>query len=679
MGKYLFDRELSWIDFNQRVLYQSKNPQNLVLERLKFMGIVCSNFDEFFMVRLANTKNPFIHDAYDKAMKVLDDVYTTFQKNLQPDLENAGIVRIYPQMISDEQHQFIINYFEKELFSLLTPIAFHENQPIPLLHQLSVYQIVGLKNIQSKKNELKYAVIRNPKNASRVISLPNNDGKFHYILLEDLIHMFINRIFNGYEIVDHGIFRLTRAADMTLDEEQDEDFAQIMSQALLERHKNMIVRIEYVGEKALLNFLKKKLIFKSHMIFHSNQWIDLKSISQIAFNPGFENLKRPRWNPVTYREIENSKDLWVLLKQKDILVHHPYQSFDAFIKFINQAAIDPDVLAIKQTLYRAAIPSNVVKALITAAKLGKQVVILVELKARFDEERNINWAEQLVDAGATVLYGIAGLKTHSKACLIIRREPEGIKRYVHLGTGNYNEKTAELYTDYSFFSSRDELGEDVSQFFNVITGFSIPTNFSKIWIAPYYLRNQFKKMIKREAIKSGKKGHIIAKMNSLVDPDIIQTLYQASQKGVKIQLIVRGICCLKPQIKKISENIEVISIVDQFLEHHRVYYFYNDGAEDVFLASADLMPRNLDRRLEIMFPIEDQILKDEIKDHLETFLKDNTNAWVLNPDGTYQLKNSLNKKSLNAQEYFCQKAKSDDLKFKQRIQKDPKPQRPKKR
>lgn len=654
-----FDREMSWIDFNARVLHEAMEPSNPLLERLKFTGIVSSNFDEFFMVRMASLADtdPALKEVYGRAFQLCDLQREDFEKVLAPEMEKAGLVRVRPPHLTERQHEYLNNLLHQELMPLLTPIAIRDEHTLPSLVNMSLYRIFQLTD-PKVSGSLHYAAVEMPKSYARIISLGSESG-YAFILLEDVVSLFARELFPGYQILQQGSIRITRAADLSLDEEKDEDFAKVMSEALRLRRASYITRLEVSAPDELTAFLKEQLKTPDHKICRTGEWIDLKSISQLAFQPIFENLKRPAWVPKPVQDFEEASDVWTLLKERDVMVHQPYESFDAFLHFLNEAARDPDVLAIKQTLYRAAHPSAVVSCLERALENGKQVTVLVELKARFDEQRNIEWARRLVNAGATVLYGVAGLKTHAKACLVVRREVEGIKRYLHLSTGNYNEKTARLYTDIGLFTSNDALSSDVASFFNVITGFSHPVGFSKIEIAPYGLRKKIERLILREAMRSNKDrpGLIMAKMNSLVDQEVIEALYHASQAGVEIKLNVRGVCRLKPGVKGLSENIEVVSIVDMFLEHSRIFYFLNDGDEEVYLSSADWMPRNFDRRLELLFPIEDKKIKKNLAELLKLYFRDNSKSWRLGPDGGWTRIEAADKeKRFRIQEYLIKKA-----------------------
>jgi len=675
-----FDRELSWIRFNGRVLAEAMDPSNPVLERLKFVGIVSSNLDEFFMVRVASVHetDPLLPEIYQQASSLIRKQQTYFKEILVPEMEGAGIARVPSQALNEKQFLFVKNLFLTELLPLLTPLAIHEGQPFPALANLGLYRIFEVTE-PIDPSAIRYALVEIPKNCPRMITLPS-ESIHMFILIEDVIGLFAQELFRGFMVGRQGSLRATRCAEFTIDEEKDEDLAKLMSEALRSRKESRVVRLEIDAPHDMTERMKRKMNLEEHKIFKSEGWLDLKSISQLAFQPGFERFKRSAWVPRPVLELTEARDLWGLLKEKDVLAHYPYDSFNAFLRFISAAAEDPDVLAIKQTLYRTGRNSPVINALEKAVENGKQVTVLVELKARFDEEQNIEEARRLERAGATVLYGVVGLKTHSKVCLVVRREAAGIKRYLHLGTGNYNEKTAHIYSDLNLFTSRDDLASDVSSFFNLITGFSSPGHFSKLEMAPYGLRRRLLRLIFRESAQSSpeRSGLIIAKMNSLVDKEIIDALYRASQKGVQIKLNVRGICCLRPGMKGLSENVEVVSLVDMFLEHSRLFYFSNAGDDEVYLSSADWMPRNFDKRLELMFPVEDKKNKKELIQLLQLYFKDNQKAWKLFPDGNYQKKDPEGDKKYRAQEYLCQKSVANEALYDKQLPLDLKPQRPKK-
>lgn len=678
MERYL-NRDLSWIEFNARVFSEVTNTENPLLERVKFAGIVSSNFDEFFMVRIASLADddPHKSEIIQKAFALSTKMNDYMNQVIIPELAKSGIRRRVVEDLNERQIDHMTQLFQNEILPLLTPIALHENGPKQNLLNLSLYLVVQIEEREGQKSK-RYAVIEIPRHYSRMITLPSDEG-YEFILLEDVIRYFADRLFDGYRVIACAHVRLTRAAELTIDEEKDEDFAKVMSEALKNRTDNNGTRLEYSGPKELLHFIQSYCEIAPEYVTENTSWFDLRRISSIAFEPRFYELKRPEWKPVHRAEFENNPDLWSLLREHEILLHMPYESFDAFTDFLTLASEDPDVMAIKQTLYRAGSDSKVIRALEKAALNKKQVTVVVELKARFDEEANIAWAKRLERAGATVLYGVARLKTHAKACLVVRRESEGIKRYVHLSTGNYNEKTARIYSDLALFTTDEKIAQDITQFFNVVSGYSQPTSFTKIEIAPFRLRQTFLKLIERETLRTQKDhpGLIMAKMNSLVDTEIIEALYKASQAGVRVKLNIRGICCLKPQVPGLSENIEVTSIVDMFLEHSRMYYFLNGGDEEIYLSSADWMPRNFDRRLEILFPLENTKIKSQVKDLLKLYFKDNQNSWSLSETGKYVRKTPDGEKPFRIQDFLCKATAQRQEDTKKSITQDLKPQRPK--
>jgi len=674
----LFERDLSWIEFNRRVFEEARNPQVPLLERLRFLGIVSSNFDEFFMVRTPSHEDQVAlqNQIYAQAFALMHEQEKHFQEELLPQLELQSIRRVVAARLEEPQRAFLTRYFREEMLPLLTPIAVTDKTELPFFANLSLYRIFQMKKESS--GEIVSGLVEIPKNLPRLITLPATKG-CDFFLAEDLVSLFVRDFFSGYEIQSEGLLRIARSADMELDEEKDEDFAQVMTEALRLRRKKNIMRLEATGSPQALGLIQRGLGLPESRIFRAESWIDFKEISALANRSAFDELKYAEWEPVTATEIEDGMKVWEVLKQKDLLVHHPYESFDLVLQFLKEAAQDPDVLAIKQTLYRSAQSSHVVGLLEKAALSGKKVTVLIELKARFDEERNIDWANRLIQAGATVLYGVAGFKTHAKVCLVVRREPEGLKRYVHLATGNYNERTARLYTDFGFFTSDDAMTRDVTAFFNVVTGFSQPVGFLKIDMAPYTLRQKLEKLIEREILRSTKErpGLIILKMNSLADPDLINRLYLASQAGVRVRLNIRGVCCLVPGVKGVSDNIEVVSIVDRFLEHSRIFYFENGGNDEIYLSSADWMTRNLDRRLEILFPILERKLKKRIVEFLQDVFKDNQKVRCLNSKGEYVLRHpQAGEKPFRLQEYLCQEALKRDKSVRAAIP-EIRPQKPK--
>ena len=672
------NRELSWLEFNHRVLSEGMEPSNPLFEKLKFIGIVSSNLDEFFMVRVASlkqSKDPVLALVRSQADQMQQKQNQYFRSSIVPALKKVGLVRLTENTLNKKQKAFLKNHFDKELFPILTPIALVDSKPNPILVNLGLYLLVSMRRGSRKREE--YAIIEIPEQLQRIIFLKSEVGH-PFILLEDVISLFANEFFAGCKIQSQGLFRVTREAELDLDDAKDEDFSKVMTKAIAKRRQSSIIRLEISAPDSLCTYFKKKFKISDDVIIPVHSWMDLKSVANLAYLPFFNELKRPIWSPRSISEFDQTTDIWQLLKQRDIYLHHPYDSFDPVIRFVNDAAEDPHVVAIKQTLYRTEHTSAYISALEKAAENGKKVTVLVELKARFNEEKNIKWASRLQAAGVNILYGIAGFKTHAKVCLVIRKELEGTHRYVHLSTGNHNEKTAKLYSDIGYFTSNEAIAGDVSSFFNVITGYSEPAPFSKIEIAPYGLKSKLLSLIQREIQKNKKcsGGFIEAKMNSLVDADLIQALYKASQAGIQIHLNIRGTCCLRPGVKGMSENIHVVSIVDMFLEHSRIFHFSNGGKSEIYLSSADWMPRNLERRIEIMFPVEDRVIKQELIDLLKLYFKDNTNSWKLLPTGKYEKKIPGRDLEFRVQSFLCQKALDREISKRNAFLEEFKPKKP---
>jgi len=653
-----FDRELSWLEFNARVLAEAMDTTLPLLERLKFFGIVSSNLDEFFAVRVASLAPGSRAERLvrEKAECLVREQYAGFVEDFLPALAAAEVRRLRPGELSPPQLEYVRGIYTREIHPILTPIALVEDRPIPTLPGLSLHLLVTLR-MHSLPGEARHAVVEIPRTLPRLVRLPASK-RIEYLLVEDLVADSVGSLFEGCEILETALMRLIRGAEMTLDEERDEDFAQVMEDALRDRRRAEIIRMEVAGSDAATAILAARLGVTEDRTVRLSGWLDLRGFSELGKQSGLESLRLPEWTPRPVAAFDEAEDIWELLRGRDVLVHHPYDSFDPVLRLLTEAAEDPNVVAIKQTLYRTATRSAVVAALERAAERGKRVTVLVELKARFDEADNIRWARRLERAGANVLYGVAGLKTHAKACLVVRREPEGVRRYAHLGTGNYNETTARLYSDLGLFTADEAIASDLTSFFNMITGFSQPLETKKLAIAPFDLRRTLRRLIGREAMRSSPEhpGLIMAKMNTLADAEIIDALYEASRHGVRILLNVRGICRLVPGVPGLSENIGVVSIVDRFLEHSRIFYFANQGDEEVFLASADWMPRNLDRRVEIMFPIEDPGLRRETKDLLALYFKDNVKSWRLQPDGSYTRIQAESEPPFRAQESLWRRA-----------------------
>ncbi len=679
--EYYENREISWLKFNHRVLNEARDKNIPLLERLKFISITSSNLDEFFMVRVASLKD-MVHAGYKKTdiagmtakeqleainkdtRALVDMQYSTFNRSLTPMLRSHGIEILSAyEDLTQEQAEYVDRYFRETVYPVLTPMAVDASRPFPLIRNKSLNIAALLNKKDQKKGELEFATVQVPSVLSRIVQIPSGkEGQKTFILLEQVIERNIQRLFLNYHVICACPYRIMRNADLTIDEDEAEDLLQEIQKQLKKRQWGEAIRLEVEDkiDKRLLKILEEELHIAQEDIFKINGPIDLTFLMKMYGIEGGDDLRYQPYTPQPVPEIPHGEDIFAAIRKGDILLHHPYQTFDPVVDFIRQASVDPDVLAIKQTLYRVSGNSPIIASLAQAAENGKQVSVLVELKARFDEENNIVWAQKLEKAGCHVIYGLVGLKTHSKIALVVRREEDGIRRYVHLGTGNYNDSTAKLYTDIGMFTCSEAIGEDATAVFNMLSGYSEPLSWNKLVVAPIWLRKRFLKLIKRETehAKAGKEAFIKAKMNSLCDQEIIAALYGASAAGVKIDLVVRGICCLRVGIPGVSENISVRSIVGNFLEHSRIFWFHNDGEEEIYMGSADWMPRNLDRRVEIIFPVENEALMDEVRHILETQLSDNTKANILQPDGNYEKIDKRGKKLINSQESFCREAKA---------------------
>ncbi len=670
------NRELSWLDFDYRILEEARDKSLPLFERLKFLSITASNLDEFFMVRVASLKD-MVHAGYTKpdiaGMQPSEQLeaigkkthelvtlqYSTYNRSLLPMLRQNGLrIVTRHEELTEEEGRYVDRYFKENIFPVLTPMAVDSSRPFPLVHNRSL-NIAAILKKKEGNEELDFAIVRVPGVLSRIVEFPSKEGQA-VIFLEEIIERNIQSLFLNYDIITAHPFRIMRNADLTIDEEEAEDLLKEIQRQLKKRQWGEVIRLEIEEDvdKRVLKRLKKEFDIHSTDIYEIGGPLDLTFLMKMYGMEGFDHLKTPRYTPQPNPAFMNEDDIFTNIRKGDILLHHPYESFDPVVNFIKAAARDPEVLAIKQTLYRVSGHSPIIAALAEAADNGKQVSVLVELKARFDEENNINWAKMLEKAGCHVIYGLLGLKTHSKITLVVRREEDGIRRYVHLGTGNYNDSTAKLYTDCGLLTCHPQIGEDATAVFNMLSGYSEPLNWNQLSIAPLWLRKRFVRMIQRETAyaRVGRPARIIAKVNSLCDREIIGSLYEASCAGVKIDLIVRGICCLKAGIPGLSENISVRSIVGNFLEHSRIFCFENDGAPEVYMGSADWMPRNLDRRVEILFPILDEELRKKTMHILKVQLEDNLKAHVLMPDGTYQKIDRRGKVSVGAQDTFCQEA-----------------------
>ncbi|MCL5031326.1 MAG: polyphosphate kinase 1 [Bacteroidetes bacterium] len=662
--KNFFNRDLSWIEFNRRVLEEALNPELPLLEKVKFISIFHSNLDEFYMIRIsglkeqiaANVSEPTIDGLTPQAQlqkiekllqPMLKQVMDLWLEEVVPALREQKIDITDYNKLPENEKSILTEYFKKEIFPILTPLAFDPGRPFPYISNLSL----SLALLVRKPNgENHFARVKVPNILPRLMQIdqiinPNKkiqtNGLFsaRFIWLGDLIKANLHLLFPGMEVLEAHRFRITRDTDIELQEDEADDLLRVIEENIRQRRFGTVVRLEV--EKQMPEFMLETLMENLQITREDVHVFDgplgLSDIISLYDLP-VHHLKLKPFYPVIPKIFDEDENIFSTIRKQDILLHHPYHSFTPVIDFIKQAAKDPDVLAIKQTLYRVGTDSPIIKYLVEAAERGKQVAVLVELKARFDEQNNIFWARELEKVGVHVVYGLVGLKTHAKMTLIVRRESDGVKKYVHVSTGNYNVTTAKLYTDLGLFTCNEEICSDISDIFNYLTGYSKQIEFKKLFVAPINMREKILSLIMREIenIKSGKEARIILKLNALVDPIIISCLYEASNAGVKIDLIVRGICCLVPDVPNLSENIRVISIVGRFLEHNRVFYFLNNGEEDIYLSSADMMQRNLDRRVEIAFPIEDPKLKKEIQKTLLNFsMKDNVKARKLNSDMSY--------------------------------------------
>ena len=703
MNKSVFDqpenftnRELSWLEFNQRILGEARDRKNPLFERMKFLSITASNLDEFFMVRIASLKD-MVNAGYQKKdiagmtaqeqLRALNEKmqafcekqYTTYNRALLPKLSEEGLEIISFSELSEREMDFIEEYFHKNIYPVLTPMAIDSSRPFPLIQNktLNIAALIKSRNKDKKeKKEYDIATVQVPSVLPRVILLPQKDGpkrKCRVILLENVIEHYLDVLFLNHEIICSAPYRIMRNADLSIDEDDAEDLLKEIEKSLKMRQWGEVIKFEYEErmDKRLVKYLKKQFKVHSCDMYAFNGPLDLTFLMKCYGIEGFEDLKEAPYIPQKNKKLRADKNIFNQIRKGDVLLHHPYESFDPIVAFIKQAAEDENVLAIKQTLYRVSGHSPIIAALAQAAENGKQVTVLVELKARFDEENNINWARKLEKAGCHVIYGLVGLKTHCKIALVVRREADGIRRYVHLGTGNYNDSTAKLYTDTGMFTCRNAVGEDATAVFNMLSGYSEPANWNQLIVAPIWMKKRFLEMIARETqnAKEGKPARIIAKCNSLCDRKIILALYEASCAGVQIDLIVRGICCLVAGKPGVSENIRVRSIVGTFLEHARIFYFYNDGNEEVYMGSADWMPRNLDRRVEIVFPVEAPDLKEKAKHILDVQLRDTLKAHCLLEDGTYRKVDRRGKEAVEAQKTFCEEAIAAANESKEKVRK----------
>jgi polyphosphate kinase len=681
-SKNFFNRDLSWVEFNKRVLEEALDTEQPLLEKVKFLSIFHSNLDEFYMIRVsglkeqiaANVLEPTIDgltpieqlQKIEKMVKpMLKTTFELWQNEIIPALKENNIEIAEYGSLSEEEKVKLKDYFRKEIFPVLTPLAFDPGRPFPYISNLSLSLAIL---VRKPNGENHFARVKVPSILPRLMQIDSiiNPGKkmqvnghfsAKFIWLGDLIKANLNMLFPGMEILEAHRFRTTRDTDIELQEDEADDLLSVIEENIRQRRFGSVVRLEVASKMPdfMLETLIENLQIRKEDVHVLDGPLGLSDV-MILYDLPLHQLKSKPYYPVIPKVFEEEDDIFGIIRQKDIMLHHPYHSFAPIIEFIKQAAKDPDVLAIKQTLYRVGSTSPITEYLIEAAERGKQVAVLVELKARFDEENNIFWARELEKVGVHVVYGLVGLKTHAKMTLVVRRESDGVNRYIHMSTGNYNASTSKLYTDIGYFTNNQEICSDVTDVFNYLTGYSKQSDFRKLIVAPISMREKFLEMILREInnVNTGKKGKIILKLNSLVDPTLIAALYEASNAGVRIDLIIRGICCLRPNVPGLSENIRVVSIVGRYLEHSRALYFYNNGNEEIYLSSADFMQRNLDRRVEIAWPVEDPKIKSEIiKSLLNVSVKDNVKGRELQSDMNYlrcECKNG--EKKINSQEWL---------------------------
>ncbi|KUO59170.1 polyphosphate kinase [bacterium BRH_c32] len=675
------NRDLSWVEFNRRVLEEALNLELPLLDRIKFISIFFSNLDEFYMIRVSGLKEQIHAKVFDSTIDgltpieqlnlveksvrpMLDKIHKYWVNEIIPELEKNNVYIKQLEELEENEREELNNYFSREIYPVLTPLAFDPGRPFPYVSNLSLSFAILVKKQNGDKH---FARVKVPSLLPRllrvndIVKTPSKNGKtdINYIWIGDLIKFNLPKLFPGLEILEAYRFRITRDTDLEIQEDEADDLLELIEENIKQRKFGSVVRLEV--EINMPDFMIDTLVENLQITRDDVHIIDGNlglSDVMILHDLPLPQLKEKPFHPVLNPVFEEEETFFSIIKKNDVLLHHPYDSFSPVIDFIKQAARDPEVLAIKQTLYRVGNNSPIIKYLIEAAERKKQVAVLVELKARFDEENNIFWARELEKAGVHVVYGLLGLKTHAKMTLVVRKEVEGVKRYIHLSTGNYNISTAKLYTDIGIFTCDEELCSDVSEVFNFLTGYSEQKEYRKLFVAPLNMRNQMLLLIQREIenVKLGGEGRIIFKMNSLVDPTIIAALYEASKRDVKIDLIIRGICCLIPQVPGLSDNIRVISIVGRFLEHSRAYYFFNNGKEEVYSGSADMMQRNLDRRVETIFPISDKRLKKAVIEKIMIpALQDTTKARVLLPTGKYVFNRRVcNEKHFNYQEWLME-------------------------
>ncbi len=671
------NREMSWLEFNYRVLQEAMDQELPILERFRYSSIFSSNLDEFYMVRVAAIKDQVALGFVDedasgltpqrqlkliskKSHELVEQQYKHFRDELMPGLEAHDIILTHYEELSEEEHAEAERYFDEIVYPVLTPMAVDFSRPFPLISNRSLNIAIFIED-PSKPDETFFATVQVPQKLPRLVKIKNRrKGTGLFVFLEELIQKNLHKLFYGKRVLSSHVYRITRNADLSVSDDDAEDLLLVIEKSLRQRRWGSVVRLEVSRtiDAKMLGVLKNALSIRSADVYVINGPIDLTFVNWLCEQPKYEHLlqkKQPKYPAIDFY---GKEDLFQAIHERDLMLHMPFESFDPVVDFIRQAAHDPDVLAIKQTLYRVSGDSPILRALAEAAEMGKQVTALVEIRARFDEENNITWAKRLEQSGCHIIYGFEGLKTHAKVCMVVRREEGKIKRYVHFSTGNYNDITAKFYTDIGMFTCDQELAEDTTEFFNTLSGYSDPLDMYKLTVAPFSLRKKLIDLIDREIrlAYEGKKARMIIKMNSLVDPEIVQKLYEASQAGVETKLIIRGICCLIPGLQELSENIEVISIVGTYLEHSRMCYFENGGNQEVYITSADLMERNMDRRIELLIPVTHSGIKRRLIDILKLYLKDNVKARWMQPDGSYIFRKDV-EHPVNAQMQLTEMAK----------------------
>jgi len=682
-SELLINRDLSWLEFNRRVLEEAKSAAVPLLERVKFLAIFSSNLDEFFMVRVAGLKRQLATESVTssngaapeailraisrRVHELTDEQHLVFLNTVLPPLTREGVHLVRPEELTGQQEQFLEEFFQRTLYPIITPLAIDPGHPFPYLANRSLSLVVSLRPVApSPLPHTELSIVHIPGQVvPRFIQLPSKEGQYAFILLEHVLRHYLPRFYHGFEIVSTHAVRVTRDAEFGLVRRRDQDLLMTIEQGIRERRMGDAVRLQYDPDlpSEVLRQLIEELELTEDDLYAGKGFTAFTDLFQLYAALNIPRLKDKPQPALLVPCFERGPDIWNNIRSNDVMVFHPYQSFDAVTHFVEEAAKDPKVLAIKMTLYRVSANSPIATALARAAEAGKEVSVLVELQARFDEEANITWARALEEVGAHVVYGLLGYKTHCKVCLVVRQEVDGIRRYCHLATGNYNVRTSGVYSDIGLFTCRPTFGEDLTELFNLLTGYTRPQKFHHLVLAPTGLREHFIDLIRNEVeqARTGKAARIMAKLNSLIDESVIEELYAASEAGVQIDLLVRGMCSLRPAVAGVSERIRVISIVDRYLEHARVFYFHNGGNPTFWLASADWMPRNFKRRIEIAFPILDPQLQTKLKDILELQLVDSVKAWQMNPNGSYVRKPSTDGRGFRFQERFYEMLRAEEI------------------